>query len=68
MRALLQTAEKVLQHDVNLLILGESGSGKDFLAEAIHACGRRREGPFIRIDCAAWAICSMLCLPSEYIV
>jgi DNA-binding NtrC family response regulator len=53
MRTLLQTAEKVLEHDVNLLILSESGSGKDFLAEAIHACGRRRDGPFVRIDCAA---------------
>jgi DNA-binding NtrC family response regulator len=53
MRALLQTAEKVLEHDVNILILGESGSGKDFLAEAIHACGKRRGGPFVRIDCAA---------------
>ncbi len=53
MRALLQTAEKVLQHDVNILILGESGSGKDFLAEALHACGKRRDGPFVRIDCAA---------------
>jgi DNA-binding NtrC family response regulator len=53
MRALLQTVEKVLDHDVNLLILGESGSGKDFLAEAIHACGGRRQNPFIRIDCAS---------------
>ena len=53
MRALLQTAEKVLDHDVNILILGESGSGKDFLAEAIHACGKRRSGTFLRIDCAA---------------
>ena len=53
MRTLLQTTEKVLQHDVNILILGESGSGKDFLAEAVHACGRRRGGPFVRIDCAA---------------
>src|SRR5438874_6509493 len=53
MRELLQTAEKVLDHDVNLLLLGESGSGKDWLAEAIHACGRRRERPLLRIDCAA---------------
>lgn len=53
MRALLQTVEKVLDHDVNLLLLGESGSGKDFLAEAIHACGARRQNPFIRIDCAS---------------
>ncbi len=53
MRALLQTVEKVIDHDVNLLLLGESGSGKDFLAEAIHACGGRRQNPFIRIDCAS---------------
>jgi DNA-binding NtrC family response regulator len=53
MRALLQTVEKVLDHDVNILLLGESGSGKDHLAEAIHACGRRRERPFVRIDCAS---------------
>src|SRR6185436_18171061 len=53
MRALLQTAEKVLGHDVNILLLGESGSGKDHLAEAIHACGRRRDRPFVRIDCAS---------------
>jgi DNA-binding NtrC family response regulator len=51
MRALLQTVEKVLDHDVNLLLLGESGTGKDFLAEAIHACGSRREKPFVHIDC-----------------
>jgi len=53
MRALLQMVEKVVDHDVNLLILGESGSGKDFLAEAIHACSVRRQNPFIRIDCAS---------------
>ena len=53
MRTLLQTVEKVLDHDVNLLLLGESGSGKDFLAEAIHACGSRREKPLVKIDCAS---------------
>jgi transcriptional regulator with PAS, ATPase and Fis domain len=52
MRTLLQTVEKVLDHDVNLLLLGESGSGKDFFAEAIHACGKRRDKPFVKIDCA----------------
>jgi DNA-binding NtrC family response regulator len=52
MRTLLQTVEKVLDHDVNLLLLGESGSGKDFFAEAIHACGNRRDKPMVKIDCA----------------
>ncbi len=53
MRTLLQTVEKVLDHDVNILLLGESGVGKDYLAETIHACGARREKPLVRIDCAA---------------
>jgi DNA-binding NtrC family response regulator len=53
MRALLQTVEKVVDHDVNILILGESGTGKDHLAEAIHACGPRRDKPLVRIDFAA---------------
>jgi len=53
MRALLQTVEKVLDHDVSILLLGESGVGKDYLAEAIHACGKRSEKPLVRIDCAA---------------
>ncbi len=53
MRSLLQTVEKVLDHDVNVLILGESGTGKDHLAEAIHACGPRRAQALVRIDCAA---------------
>ena len=53
MRALLQTAGKVAGHDVNVLLAGESGVGKDYLAEAIHACGARRQNALVRIDCAA---------------
>src|SRR2546423_311136 len=53
MRTLLETVEKVLDHDVNILLLGESGVGKDHFAEAIHECGIRREKPLVRIDCAA---------------
>src|SRR5436190_8302536 len=53
MRALLQTVEKVLDHDVNILLLGKSGVGKDYFAEAIHASGKRRDKPLVRIDCAA---------------
>ncbi|HUP47442.1 MAG TPA: sigma-54 dependent transcriptional regulator [Thermoanaerobaculia bacterium] len=50
-RNLLQTVEKVLDHDVPVLIRGESGTGKDFLAEAIHICSNRRSEPFVEIDC-----------------
>ncbi len=52
MRNLLQTVEKVLDHDVPVLIRGESGVGKDYLAEAIHACSSRRGDPFVHVDCA----------------
>lgn len=53
MRALVDTVAKVLDHDASILILGESGTGKDYLAEAIHACGSRRTEPFLHIDCAS---------------
>jgi two-component system response regulator AtoC len=52
MRNVLQTVEKVLDHDVPVLVLGESGVGKDYLAEAIHASSTRKAAPFVRIDCA----------------
>jgi transcriptional regulator with PAS, ATPase and Fis domain len=52
MRNVLETVEKVLDRDVSILILGESGTGKDYLAEAIHACSIRRDEPFVHIDCA----------------
>jgi DNA-binding NtrC family response regulator len=53
MREVLQTASKVIDRDASILILGESGSGKDYLAEAIHACGARRDEPFVAIECAS---------------
>jgi len=53
MREVLQTAGKVLDRDASVLILGESGTGKDYLAQAIHACGPRRNEPFVVIECAS---------------
>lgn len=41
------------KNDSNLLILGESGTGKDILAQAIHNASHRSSGPFIPINCAA---------------
>jgi transcriptional regulator with PAS, ATPase and Fis domain len=53
MRNLLETAGKVLDHDVSILILGESGTGKDYLAQSVHACSARRAEPFVHIECAS---------------
>ncbi len=53
MRNVVETAEKVLDRDTPILILGESGTGKDFLAESIHAASNRRSEPFVHIECAS---------------
>ena len=46
-------AETVAQCDINILITGESGTGKNILARAIHHAGTRHSGPFIAVNCLA---------------
>jgi anaerobic nitric oxide reductase transcription regulator len=41
--------------DTNVLVLGETGTGKEVIARALHAQSRRRERPLIRFDCSAVA-------------
>ena len=53
MREVLKRVEKVAASDVSVLLRGESGTGKEILAEAIHAAGRRRERPLVRVNCGA---------------
>jgi DNA-binding NtrC family response regulator len=53
MRAVIDTAAKLVDRDVSVLIAGESGTGKNYLAEALHACGPRAGAPFVTIDCAS---------------
>jgi len=45
--------EKVAGADITVLLLGESGTGKDVLARAIHSLSERRAGRFVAINCAA---------------
>jgi two-component system response regulator AtoC len=53
MQALLHEIEPIAESDINVLILGETGVGKDVLACSIHARSRRATKPFCRISCAA---------------
>jgi len=53
MASLLDTVAHIATSDATVLISGESGTGKEVIAAAIHFNSRRREGPFIRINCAA---------------
>jgi transcriptional regulator of acetoin/glycerol metabolism len=39
--------------DINILIQGETGTGKEVLANAVHLCSNRHKGPFIAVNCAA---------------
>ena len=44
---------KVLNKNISILLLGETGTGKDTLARAIHRASDRRDKPFVAINCAA---------------
>ncbi|HML32634.1 MULTISPECIES: sigma-54-dependent Fis family transcriptional regulator [Sporomusa] len=46
-------AGKAAKGTSTVLILGESGTGKELFAHAVHNASRRRQGPFIKVNCAA---------------
>lgn len=53
LRSVLERAALVSRSDVPVLILGETGAGKEVVARAIHDSSPRSSGPFIRVNCGA---------------
>ncbi|CAK0761045.1 DNA-binding transcriptional activator GlrR [Gammaproteobacteria bacterium] len=53
MEEVLSQARRVAEGDASIYIHGDSGTGKELLARAIHRAGRRARGPFLALNCAA---------------
>nr|WP_239587142.1 sigma-54 dependent transcriptional regulator [Bacillus ectoiniformans] len=53
MKQVFSIIERVKDIDSSVLIFGESGTGKELVARAIHRQGKRKNGPFISVNCAA---------------
>ena len=52
-RQVVRLIQQVARHDSTVLILGESGVGKEVVARAIHDSSHRRGGPFVAVNCGA---------------
>lgn len=53
LRIVMERVALVANSDVPVLILGETGTGKEIISRAIHQRSRRNDGPFIRVNCGA---------------
>ncbi|XYJ10346.1 sigma-54-dependent Fis family transcriptional regulator [Telluria sp. B2] len=53
MSDIVATAKRVMERNVAIVLLGETGTGKERLARAIHASGSRANKPFVAINCAS---------------
>ncbi|MEZ5964583.1 MAG: sigma 54-interacting transcriptional regulator [Planctomycetota bacterium] len=52
-RRVLREVERAAAVDLPVLLLGETGTGKEVLARHLHRCGPRADGPFVVVNCAA---------------
>jgi transcriptional regulator with GAF, ATPase, and Fis domain len=53
LRRILGMVRIVAPTDATVLLNGETGTGKELIAEAIHKCSKRSNGPFVKVNCAA---------------
>jgi len=53
MKKIYDTIMSIVETDAQVLIEGETGSGKEVIAEYIHYLGHRKQGPFIKVNCGA---------------
>ncbi|MDR0241956.1 MAG: sigma 54-interacting transcriptional regulator [Burkholderia sp.] len=53
--ALLEQVRRVAPSDANVLIVGETGTGKELIARHVHDLGDRRDGPFVAVNCGAFS-------------
>ncbi len=53
MRRLRSQIDRVADSEATVLVTGESGTGKEVIARSLHARSRRRDGPFVAVNCAA---------------
>ena len=53
MMSLYQRMHSLAESDVSVLLIGETGTGKEMFAHMLHSSGKRAQGPFIAVNCAA---------------
>ena len=53
MQSLFHDAARLADSDAPMLLLGDSGTGKELMARAVHAESPRRDGPFVAVNCAS---------------
>ncbi|HWR61613.1 MAG TPA: sigma 54-interacting transcriptional regulator [Clostridia bacterium] len=53
MEAVIKYGQKIADTDFSVLITGETGTGKELIAQAMHNASKRRLGPFVAVNCAA---------------